>query len=321
MRAPRSATARPRMQRGRAVRGLTLAAPPVAVILLFVGLPTIAAIMYTVGYTGGLNSVIASIAQHQHSSGGIVPTFDAYVDVFTDSSFLASLASTVIVTVVSTFVVVAMAWFLALYLRFVGGPIARAVSGLSVVPMFIPAVIGAYAILAFYAPNGLPRTLAALLGWSEAPSLSYTIAGVIVGSVWSNLPFAVLMIVSALAAVPTGLIDAARDAGAGPIRRFWDVLLPMSSVPTVIATTFTAIGILGSFTLPYVVGPTGGNLLGPVMSNTYSAFNQPQQAQVMAVVVFALATIAAIPYIRANFRRPAAAPTVPDARGRVGTTA
>ena len=161
--------------------------------------------------------------------------------------------------------------------------------------------LGAYAILQFYAPNGFPTTVAEHLGWGSAPSFSYTLAGVVIGSVWGSLPFAVLMITSGLAAVPEPLLEAAQDVGARGPRRFFAVILPLTLVPTIIAATFTAIGTLGSFTLPYIVGPTAPAMLGPLMESTYTSFNEPQQAEVMAVALFALALLAGVPYVWANF--------------------
>lgn len=207
-----------------------------------------------------------------------------------------------VVTAVATVVVMVLAWALALYLRFRGGRVARVVSGLAIVPMFIPVVIGSYAMLSFYGTDGFLRTVAALLGWENAPAFGYTVAGIVIGSVWTSLPFAVLMVTSGLSSVPESLVESARDVGASALRRFFSVLLPMTLVPTVIAATFTAINILGSFTLPYIVGPSAPNMLGVLMSDTYTAFNQPQQAEVMAVVVFLLATVASVPYLWANFR-------------------
>ncbi|MBK4346298.1 ABC transporter permease [Lacisediminihabitans changchengi] len=262
----------------------------------------VSGLMYTLGDTGGFNETISTIAQHQHLPTHGLVTFEAYREVFTSAQFLDSLGVTIVVTVVSTAVVMVLAWCLALTLRFRDGWMSRTIAGLAVVPMFIPAVIGAYAIVTFYAPNGFVRTLAAQFGWEDAPTFSYTIVGVIIGSIWSNLPFAVLMISSGLASVPEGLIEAAKDVGASANRRLWTILVPLTAVPSIIAATFTAIGIIGSFTLPYIVGPTGGNMLGPLMSSTYSAFNMPQQAQVMAIAVFALASVAAVAYIWANFR-------------------
>ena len=284
------------------VRGPLLVAAPVLVVVVFIGLPIVFGLLYSLGDAGGLNSTIASIGQHQHLATRGWLTLGAYDEVFGDQRFLASLWATVWVTAVSTAVVMVLAWCIALILRFDAGRVSRSLAGIAVVPLFIPAVIGAYSILTFYAPNGFLRTVGHLVGWSDAPVFSYTLTGVVIGSVWSNLPFAVLLVSSGLAAVPQGLIEAAQDVGASRLRRFTSVLLPMTSIPTIIGATFTSIGILGSFTLPYIVGPTARNLLGPLMSDTYSAFNMPQQAQVMATVVFVLASISAIAYIRANFR-------------------
>lgn len=206
------------------------------------------------------------------------------------------------VTIVSTAVVMVLAWALGLQLRFAAGRFARLVTGLSVVPMFIPVVIGSYAILSFYGTDGFVRTIASNLGWKDAPAFGYTVTGIVIGSIWTNLPFAVLMVSSGLASVPEALIESAQDVGASAFRRLTTILLPMTVIPTVIGATFTAITVLGSFTLPYIVGPSAPNLLGPLMSDTYTSFNQPQQAEVMAVVVFALATVASVPYLWANFR-------------------
>lgn len=282
-------------------RAWALSSPPIIVIAVFVGVPIVYGVLYTVGYTGGVNSTIALIAQHQHVSAfGL--TVGAYADVFGDGQFWRSLGATVFVTVVSTAVVLVVAWLIGLAVRFSGGRLAHAIAGLSVVPMFIPVVIGSYSMLSFYGTAGFVRTVAAHLGWADAPAFGYTLTGVVLGSVWLNLPFAVLMITSGLGGVPDGLVEAARDVGAGAFRRFATILVPMTGVPTVIAATFTAITVLGSFTLPYIVGPTAPNLLGPLMSDTYTAYNTPQQAEVEAIVVFALAAFASVPYLWANFR-------------------
>jgi ABC-type spermidine/putrescine transport system permease subunit I len=112
----------------------------------------------------------------------------------------------------------------------------------------------------------------------------------------------VLMMSSGLNGVPNNLIEAARDSGAGMPRVVRSILLPMNVIPTVIVATFTGIYVLGSFTVPYLTGPTAPNLLGPSMSNFFSAFNQPQQAEVLAIVVFVLALGIGAVYVWANVR-------------------
>ena len=69
-----------------------------------------------------------------------------------------------------------------------------------------------------------------------------------------------------------------------------------------IVATFTGIYVLGSFTVPYLTGPSAPNLMGVSMSNFFSSFNQPQQAEVMAMIVFVLAAGIGTAYVWANVR-------------------
>lgn len=282
------------------LKGLLLAAPPIVVVALFIGFPIVAAVLYSFGYGGGPNSVVSAIAQGQHlSTGG--PTLGAYRDVFTDRSFARSLVVTVEVTVAATVATLLLAGAVALYARLSGSRVARVLSALAVVPLFIPVVIGSYALLTFYAKDGFLASVADLLHLPQ-PVYSYTMTGVTIGEVWTSMPFAVLMLTSGFAAVPDALIEAARDVGSSTVRTVWSVILPMATVPLIIAATFTAIGVIGSFTVPYLIGPTAPNMLGPDIQQTFGPFNRAQQAQVMAVVLFVLASVIGAAYVWANVR-------------------
>ena len=275
--------------------------PPVAVIAVFIGFPVVAAIAYTLGRAGGPNSVVASLGQRQFIVHHGV-TLDAYRDILGNKTIHRDLWATIWVTIVSTLVVVVVSWAIALYLRLANTRLARIVSALSVVPLFIPVVIASYAILTFYASDGFMRTVAFHLGWHGFPTLGFTLTCVVLAEIWVNIPFGVLMMSSGLNGVPDNLIEAARDSGASMPRVVRSILLPMNIIPTVIVATFTAIYVLGSFTVPYLTGPTAPNLLGPTMSNFFSAFNQPQQAEVLAIVVFGFALGIGAVYVWANVR-------------------
>jgi len=296
---PADRSARP--ARRSAVAGFLLALPPVVVIALFVGVPVILALAFSVGFTGGLNTVIAAVGQNVHRADGIVPSFGAYGDVFTTEAFWQDLALTLAVTVASTAIVVVLAGGIGLFLRLQGGRLARVLSAIAIVPLFIPVVIASWAILTFYAADGFLRSLLAQFG-IEGPVWSYTAVAIVIGSAWTSLPFAVLMITSGLQSIPDALIEAARDAGAGTVRIVRTILLPMSAVPLVIAVTFTAIGVIGSYTVPYFTGPNAPTMLGVSLASYFTSYNQPQQSLVMAFVVFlASAGIGAL-YVWANFR-------------------
>ncbi len=294
-------TLRRRRVRLGSFRGLLMALPPILLIAMFTGFPIVLAIAYSFGHTGGLNSTTALIAQHQHVATSWWGTFGAYEEVLTNKRFQTDLGVTLLVTVVSTAVVLALALAIALYLRLAGGWAAKALTVLAVVPQFIPVVIASWAVLLFYAPNGFLRSLLAQVG-VEGPSFGYSVTAIILGQVWVSLPFCVLMCASGVQAVPDALIEAARDSGASLARTVVSVVLPLAFVPIVIAGTFTAIGVIGSFTVPYFTGPNAPTMLGVDMANYFTAYNQPQQSIVMAVVVFVMASAIAGVYVWANFR-------------------
>ncbi|MBF4562658.1 sugar ABC transporter permease [Microbacterium sp. VKM Ac-2870] len=284
-----------------AVAGFVLALPPVLVVTAFVGLPVLLALAFSVGFTGGLNEVVAAVGQNVHRADGAVPTFAAYGDVFVTPEFWDDLVLTLAVTVVSTLVVLLLAGGVGLYLRLRGGWLARLLSTVAIVPLFIPVVIASWAILTFTSADGFIRTLSAQLG-IDGPVWSYSVVAIVLGSAWTSLPFAVLMIASGLQSIPDALIDAARDAGAGTGRIVRTILLPMSAVPIVIAVTFTAIGVIGSYTVPYFTGANAPTMLGVSIANYFTSYNQPQQSLVMAFVVFLIASGIGALYVWANFR-------------------
>jgi len=79
-------------------------------------------------------------------------------------------------------------------------------------------------------------------------------------------------------------------------------MMPMAFVPIVIASTFTAIGVIGSFTVPYFTGPNAPTMLGVALTNYFTSYNEPQQSIVMAFTVFIAAAAIGVFYVWANFR-------------------
>jgi ABC-type glycerol-3-phosphate transport system permease component len=169
------------------------------------------------------------------------------------------------------------------------------------VPLFVPVVISAFAIRTFYDGTGFFKTIFYHFGITF-PTLTMTNNAVTIGVIWTSLPFAILMISSGLQSVPDALIESAQDAGAGFMRIIATIMIPLAFVPIVIATTFTAIGIMGSFTIPYFLGANQPTMLGVEISNFFGPYNRPQHSIVMAFIIFAAASGIAFFYIWANIR-------------------
>ena len=285
---------------------MAMALLPVAVIALFIFYPAVGAVLYTLGVKGAASGAFTAGATHQvFARHGI--TLDVYRRLLADPAFDRDLFVTVLVAALTVVACLVVGYSVALFARFRSGRLGRWVTGLYLLPLFIPIVIASYALVAFFQPGGwLTVFMYHVLGISSPPSIAFTTADVVVGEAWASTPFAVLLLTSALTAINDNWLEAARDMGAGPAALFMRFILPLTRLQALIVGTFTAIGVLGSFTVPFVTGPNAPQMLGVAMDAYYGAYGRPQEAEAMAVMLFLIAAVAGIPYVWAMTRSRAA---------------
>src|SRR5439155_1039019 len=86
------------------------------------------------------------------------------------------------------------------------------------------------------------------------------------------------------------------------LRVLWRIVLPMNLVPLLIVLTFTFIGVVGSFTIPFLIGANAPQMMGVAIQAYFSNYNQPQPAVAMAVLLFAICALAGAVYVCATSR-------------------
>src|SRR5579862_815474 len=282
--------AAPMQLRGDRVRqgvlGLALVLPPLLVLACLVALPAVTAVIETLTPAGG---------------GRIIKK--NYARVLAARTLRVDIVFTVGITLVSVAVVFALSYPLALYLRFPRGRAARVFGVLFVVPLFVPVVIASFAMITFLVNHGLVSTLLYRAGVRAFPRLVYNGTGIMLTQVWVNIPFAVLILGAGLQAIDDALIDGARDVGAGPLRTFLSIILPLNAVPTMIALTLLFIGVFGSFTIPYLVGGNAPAMLGVTMTNYLTQYLRRTEAVTIAVLAFLIASVVGAVYVASVSRR------------------
>lgn len=90
--------------------------------------------------------------------------------------------------------------------------------------------------------------------WLASPGLA--LAACVFADVWKTTPFMALLLMSGLANIPDDIYEAAAIDGAGPIKRFTFITLPLLRPTIALACVFRAIQSFGVFDLIYVL--TGG---------------------------------------------------------------
>lgn len=100
--------------------------------------------------------------------------------------------------------------------------------------------------------------------WNHARFSGQAMLLVVLASVWQQLSYNFLFFFAALQAVPSSLIEATAMDGAGPLRRFWHISLPLI---TPVSFFLLVVNLVYAFfdTFPVIDAATQG---GPVQSTT-----------------------------------------------------
>lgn len=140
------------------------------------------------------------------------------------------------------------------------------------------------------------------IGLMDKPvSFVPSFTAVLIGLVYSSLPYAVLVLFPVFSRLDRSLVEAARTLGASPLRAFADVVLP-SSRAGLIATGITVYVLtLGSIIIPQLLGkPAHWTLSIHVTDQALFQFNPPY-ASALAIVLLA-SSVALMVALRIQFR-------------------
>jgi multiple sugar transport system permease protein len=81
----------------------------------------------------------------------------------------------------------------------------------------------------------------------------YAMAAVIAVNIWRGLPFFAITILAGLIAIPKELYEAAEADGAGPLKQFWHITLPLLKPVLGIVILFSTIFTFSEFNIVYVL--------------------------------------------------------------------
>lgn len=160
------------------------------------------------------------------------------------------------------------------------------------ISLFSNYLIRIYAWRSILSSNGLVNWILMSVGLADGPEsyLLFSPAGVVLVLLNVYLPFATLPIYSALLNVERDLIQAAADLGAGPLRTFFEVTLPLSMPGVVVSFVFIFLLSAGDFITPELVGGKDGMMIGNAVATQFGALsNWPLgSAMVFSTVVLFL---------------------------------
>ena len=229
-------------------------------------------------------------------------TLDNYIFLLTDELSLSHFKYTLYVVCVTVLFVMVLGYALALFLRFNKSKISKAIGVLYLIPRFIPGMVAVYAMMNVIRDSGVLNRISQAFGGNFKPGLMYNAKGLIMMNLWFNIPFAALIITSALASIPDSIIEGARDVGANVWQVFVKMILPLSIMDVMISATFCFMSNVGSFTTPYLMGPNQPKMLAIALFDQFNNYMNYERAAALSVLMFLLCSVSAGVYIYTNLK-------------------
>lgn len=177
----------------------------------------------------------------------------------------------------STALVTLIGYPLGLCTAFLGGKWPSFFRTAQMIPYFVNSLLRLVGWIIIFRANGLLDTILMALGVTEEPlRLLYTYPAVVVGMVYVLLPFMFLSVQQVALQLDRTLIEASRDLGAGRVRTFLSVILPLTLPGLKTGILLTFIPSMGLFFIASILGGSKVVLLGSLIEEQLMrAHNQP----------------------------------------------
>jgi putrescine transport system permease protein len=121
-----------------------------------------------------------------------------------------------------------------------------------------------------------------------------TDTAIVIGIVYSYLPFMVLPLYATLEKMDESLLEAAADLGAPRWQAFWLITVPLSASGIFAGVLLCFIPIAGEFVIPDLLGGSNALMIGQTL---WTEFFQNKDWPVASAVAIALLTILLVPIL------------------------
>nr|WP_250888835.1 ABC transporter permease [Mesorhizobium sp. dw_380] len=234
----------------------------------------------------GLSSLTA------HEGGGF--TLTNYSQFFTNPSYwqamVNSLEVTAIVTVVSVLLAYPFAWILA---EQVPERWQRLALMLAVLPFWTSYVVRSYSWLLVLAQNGvINRALTGSGLVTEPLQLANTRFATVTGFVHFFVMLLTLTIFANLKQLSPSYRKAAADLGAGPVRTFLHVVLPLTLPGIMVGAFLTFVLCIGDYITPQILGGNNELLMPQLVMMQIGRRGDFPLASALSIILMAVVTIA-----------------------------
>lgn len=187
---------------------------------------------------------------------------------------------------VSTLIALLIAFPFAHFLSQVSKRYAPLLLVLTVIPFWTSSLVRTYALVIIFKTKGALNTLLIMIGIIDEPlEILYTQTAVIIGMVYTLLPFMILPLYASFEKLDKRLIEAARDLGAGKMAVIVRIVIPLVLPGIIAGVSLVFLPSLGMFFISDLLGGANDLVIGNFIKNQFLSFRDWPFGSVASVVL------------------------------------
>ena len=216
-----------------------------------------------------------------------------------DPVFLRILGRSLSLALLTTVLCLLSGYALAYWIAFYGGQRKQFYSFLVILPFWSSDLVRLYAWITLLADHGIINNVLLTLGVLQQPlPLLYNEGAVVLGLVYTYLPFMVLPLYASLERLDRTVLEAAADLGAPPAECFAKVTLPLTKGGMLSGSVLVFVPSVGEFLIPELLGGAKTMLLGKFIALKFTGLRNWPLGAAYALVLVALIVLLLVVYLR-----------------------
>jgi putrescine transport system permease protein len=215
--------------------------------------------------------------------------FANYQFIFSDSLYVKTYISSIKYAFITTILCLAIGYPFAYFMARSPKHLQPMLLMLIMLPFWTSFLLRIYAWKTLLVSNGVINNILMSLGIiSEPLAMMNNSFSLLIGMVYSYLPFMILPLYANLSKLDLRYLEAAADLGTSPFKAFWLITVPLSKAGIIAGSMLVFIPAVGEFVIPELLGGPSTLMIGRVLWDEFFSNNDWPMAAAVAVVMIGL---------------------------------
>jgi putrescine transport system permease protein len=215
--------------------------------------------------------------------------FANYQFIFSDALYVKTYISSLKYALLTTLICLAIGYPFAYFMARAPKHMQPTLLMLIMLPFWTSFLLRIYAWKTLLVSNGVINNVLMSLHVINAPlEMMNNSFSLIIGMVYSYLPFMILPLYANLSKLDLRYLEAAADLGTSPFKAFWLITVPLSKAGIIAGSMLVFIPAVGEFVIPELLGGPDTLMIGRVLWDEFFSNNDWPMAAAVAIVMIAL---------------------------------